>query len=304
MTVRALFVLAVCIAAGAVHAGAQNRGVYPLGMSATNSGVTPAAGFSYGNQLIYYARDRVKDHDGVTLPVGGLNAVLMDMNSFTWASGSTIAGARYSATATIPVARNSLTSDVHGRISGGSGLADSYFLPAILGWDRHRLSLRAMYGILAPTGRFTAGADDNVGSGYWTHTLSSGQTFRLFASGALVISLFEMYELHTTQRGTDVRPGGTFDLDYSIMRAIARRDELRLELGLAGYLQRQTTAKVEPDASQESSAARYAVNALGVAATAAFPKRKASVALKYFDEFANRATFEGYSVQLAGTIGF
>ena len=166
------------------------------------------------------------------------------------------------------------------------------------------MSLRAMYGILAPTGRFRAGADDNVGSGYWTHTVSSGQTFRLFASGTLVISVFEMYELHTTQRGTDVRPGGTFDLDYSIMRAVARRDELRLELGLAGYLQRQTTATVEPGASPESSAARYAVNGLGVAATAAFPKRRASVALKYFDEFANRATFEGYSVQLAGTFGF
>jgi hypothetical protein len=302
--VRAGLLLAICVAVDPPRAGAQNRGVYPLGMSATNSGVTPAAGFSYGNQLIYYARDEVKDDDGVTLPIGGLNAVLMDMNSFIWASRRTIVGARYSATATIPLARNSLTSDVHGRISGGSGLADSYFLPLILGWERDRMSLRAMYGILAPTGRFKAGADDNVGSGYWTHTLSSGQTFRLLARQTLVISLFEMYERHTAQRGTSIRPGDTFDLDYSIMRAVARQAELRLEVGLAGYVQRQTTAKTEPNVSPESSSTRYAVNALGVAASGVFPKHRASVALKYFDEFANRATFEGYSVQLAGAIAF
>ena len=304
MTVRAGLLLAMCAVVDAARAGAQNRGVYPLGMSATNSGVTPAAGFSYGNQLIYYARDAVKGDDGATLPIGGLNAVLMDMNSFIWVSRRTIAGARYSATATIPIARNSLTSDVQGRISGGSGLADSYFLPFILGWERDRMSLRAMYGILAPTGRFKAGADDNVGSGYWTHTLSSGQTFRLLSSQTLVVSLFEMYELHTTQRGTTIRPGDTFDLDYSIMRPVVRQAELRVEVGLAGYVQRQTTAKTEPNVSPESVSTRYAVNALGVAALGVFPKQRVSVALKYFDELANRATFEGYSVQVAGAIAF
>lgn len=304
MSIRVALALGISLVAGTARVDAQNRGVYPLGMSATNSGLTPPAGFSYGNQLIYYARDEAKDNDGVSLPIGGLNAVLMDLNSFIWASGRTILDARYSATATIPVARNSLTSDVRGTISGGSGLADSYFLPMILGWERGRMSLRTMYGVLAPTGRFTAGADDNVGSGYWTHTLSSGQTFRLLSSGALVVSLFEMYEVHTTQRGTSVRPGETFDLDYSVMHSITRQDDPRLDVGLAGYVQRQTTATMGPDVSPESSAERYAVNALGVAVTGVFPGRQASMALKYFGEFRNRATFQGYSVQLAGMISF
>ena len=39
-------IAAVCVLAFAVRAQAQNRGVYPLGMSATNSGVTPSAGFT------------------------------------------------------------------------------------------------------------------------------------------------------------------------------------------------------------------------------------------------------------------
>src|SRR6478609_2671721 len=125
----AMVLSAGCLLIGAARADAQNRGVYPLGMSATNSGVTPASGFTYGNQLIFYSRDQVKDDDGNTQPTGGLNTVVMDMNSFIWVSAARVFGARYSATATIPIARNSLTSDIHGEVSGGGGLADSYFLP-------------------------------------------------------------------------------------------------------------------------------------------------------------------------------
>lgn len=303
--VRGAMVFCVaCSVIGAARAEAQNRGVYPLGMSATNSGVTPESGFSYGNQLLFYARNQVKGDNGETRPMGGLNIVAMNLNSFIWVSTRRVFGARYSATATIPVARNDLTSDVHGRISGGSGLADSYFLPAILGWDSDRVAVRAMYGVLAPTGRFDANGSENVGSGYWTHTLSSGQTAYLTTNQTVTLSAFEMYELHTTQEGTGVHPGDTFDLDYSLMGAVVRRDELRAQLGLAGYLARQTTTKTGPDLDPASSAERYVVNALGVAVSLGLLKHQASVTLKYCEEFANRATFQGYSVQLAGTISF
>jgi hypothetical protein len=246
----------------------------------------------------------VKGNSGETLPIGGLNTVAMDMNSFIWVSTKVFWGARYSATATIPVAKNDLTSDVQGRISGGSGLADSYFLPAILAWDADRVAVRAMYGFLAPTGRFNADASDNVGSGYWTHTLSSGQTFQVTKSKTVAISAFEMYEFHSTQEGTGIHPGGTFDLDYSLLGAIVRRDDVRVQLGPAGYLARQTTAKTGPNLDPALSEERYAVNSLGLAAVGAFPKHKANVTLKYFKEFANRATYQGYSVQVAGAISF
>ena len=302
---RTCFVLAgACVMLVPAPASAQNRGVYPLGMSSTNAGVTPAAGFTYANQLLYYARTRVKDNEGETLPGGGLNAVLMDMNILTYASHLTMLGGRYSASATIPVAKNSLTSDANGRISGGAGLADSYYLPLILGWGERRLSVRAMYGFLAPTGRFEAGADDNVGSGYWTQTLSTGQSVRLTESGSLLLSLFEMYEFHTEQDGTGIKPGDTFDMDFSLLGALPVRGGLRMHLGVAGYLARQTTARTGPEITTEQSAERYAVNGLGGALTAVIPARRLSFGLRFFQEFANRATYEGYSAQLSGAIAF
>ena len=154
-----------------------------------------------------------------------------------------------------------------------------------------------------PPGRFSAGANDNVGSGYWTHALSTGQTFYLTGNKVLSLSAFQLYEFHTVQEGTGVHPGETFDLDYSLMYSLARTRRFQLQAGLAGYERRQTTAKTGTGISLAVSEERYAVNGLGLAAVGVLPKRT-SVGLKYFREFANRSTFQGYSLQVVASIGF
>ena len=293
-----------CMLLAAIRTQAQNRGVYPLGMTATNSGITPPAGFTYSNQLLYYSRNQAKDDLGNTVATGE-NGVIMDMNTLTWVSKDAFLwGARYSAAATLPFARNDLTSDIHGNLSGGGGFADSYYMPFILGWSDERAAVRFIYGFLAPTGRFAAGATNNVGSGYWTHALSSGQTFYLIKNGLLTFSTFEMYEFHATQEGTEIHPGQTFDLDYSLMTSLKRTAKLQFQVGIAGYAQRQTTATTGPEIAPATEQDRYAVNSLGFAINAAFPKRKASLGMKYFKEFANRSTFQGYSLQFTGAISF
>jgi hypothetical protein len=215
-----------------------------------------------------------------------------------------LGGAAFSAVATLPFAKNNLTSDINGPVSGGGGFADSYYMPFILGWNRERVAVRAIYGFLAPTGRFAAGASNNVGSGYWTHTLSSGQTFYLKSNKRLVFSAFQMYEFHRTQEGTGINPGETFDLDYSLVGTLPVPKDIQLQVGLVGYEQRQTTAITGPSISAAASNERYAVNSLGFTVISVFPQRKASLGLKYFKEFANRSTFQGYSVQLSGSISF
>jgi len=275
-------------------------------MSAVNSGITPEPGFTYSNQLLFYSRDQAKNNDGSTLPITGSNSVLMDLNSFIWVSRKNILnGAHYSAIATLPVAQNDLTSDVHGNISGGSGFADSYYMPLVLGWNKERVALRVIYGFLAPTGRFAAGADNNVGSGYWTHAFSSGQTFSLTKDKVITLSAYEMYEIHTTQEGTGIHPGDTFDLDYSVTRAFAfANSSTRLQVGVAGYEQRQTTARTGPVITPDQTKERYAVNAIGFASSMAFPRRNLNLGVKFFEEFANRATFQGFSLQVSGGLSF
>lgn len=285
---------------------AQSRGVYPLGMTAIASGITPEPGFSYANQVLLYSRDELKAADGRPVPVSGRNAVIMDMNSFVWVSGWTLlGGARYSVVVTLPIARNQLISDIRGPLSGGSGFADSYCLPLVLGWNKERVSIRALAGVLVPTGRFAEGANDNVGSGYWTPTLSSGQTVPITRSRALTFSAFELYEWHTTQRGTGTKPGGTFNLDYSLLRTFAfAKGPTQLQVGVAGYVQRQATARTGPAVTEEESRERYAVNAIGFAGNLVLPNHWVNVGVRLFEEFANRAAFQGYSFQASGSVSF
>jgi hypothetical protein len=80
--------------------------------------------------------------------------------------------------------------------------------------------------------------------------------------------------------------------------------DVRLQVGLIGYEQRQTTVRFGTGVNPEASRERYVINALGLAVNAAFPKQRASLGLEYFNEFANRSTYQGYSFQAVGAIAF
>jgi hypothetical protein len=283
-------------------AGAQTRGVYPLGMSATGAGLVADPGLSYSNMFLFYSRDQAVGPEG-EVTATGQNSVLMDMNTLSWVSEKRVFGrAKFSMAATLPIANNSLSSDLTGSISGGGGFADSFYQPAIFGWHFERADIKAAYGFLAPTGSFDAQANDNVGSGYWTHVISSGQTFFPTASKRTAISAFQMYELHGTQSGTDLRPGDTLNLDFSVMQTLPERGATRVQVGLVGYAARQMSAKKGTSVTPADAASRYRVNALGVASLVALPERKVTLGFKYFDEFSNESTFEGYSFQISVAI--
>jgi hypothetical protein len=72
-------------------------------------------------------------------------------------------------------------------------------------------------------------------------------------------------------------------------------------LGLVGYNARQTTDKTGPTITPAQSKAHYKVNALGVGSNLSL-SAKINVGFKYFQEFANRSTFQGHSIQFSGSI--
>jgi hypothetical protein len=297
--------VAVFVWSCAPAAQAQNRGVYPLGLSAINSGVSSEPGLTYNNSFLFYSRSEQKGGSGEVVATGQ-QSVLLDMSTLLWASTGQIAvlgGARFSSAITIPIANNSLSSSVQGTISGGGGLGDFYFQPVILGWRMERVSIRGVLGFLAPTGNFNAGATDNVGNGYWTPVLAEGETFFLSDDKATTLSAFEMYEFHSIQSATHIHPGETFDLDYSLMRAFTFADS-RLQVGLVGYGAWQTTAKTGPDITLAQEAQRYRVNGLGAGVNFALAARKVTLSFKYFDEFSNQWTYQGYSLQISAGVGF
>ena len=193
-----------------------------------------------------------------------------------------------------------------GSLRSGAGLTDIYIQPLALGWNLKRTDIKIAYGFIAPTGRFSGGASDDAGSGYWGHDISSGQTVYLTKNKATSFSAYELYEFHGTQRDTQVHPGQTFNLDYSLMQIVPlqKNQHTLLQFGLVGYGQYQTTDKSGPTITPDQASAHYRVNAMGGAVNFILPVRKAAVFFKALKEFDNRSTVEGYSIQIGGSVTF
>lgn len=306
---RALIVAGIATAlwlGSVAPVAAQIRGLYTPGMTATNSGMLPEAGLTYQGLFQVYPFDQLKGAEGESLPVNLTASVVADQNILMWVSKRKIFRGTYAVMADLPVVSNSITSVTFGSIAGGASFADSFYSPLTLGWQLSRGDVQASYGLFVPTGRFHAGAVDNTGAGYWAHVPSSGQTFYLTKDKKTALSAFEAYEFHTTQKDTDLHPGQTFDIDYSLMRTIALKElKSMFQVGLAGYGQYQTTDKSGPGVTPVIAAnTRYRVNALGAAANMILPARKTSLGVKYFKEFSNRATVQGTSVQISAAMTF
>ena len=286
---------------------AQIRGQYESGLNATNSGVLAPPELTYANLFQLYSFDHANDSEGAQLSTSGNLSVLFQHDIVAWTTKAAMPGGlRYGVLTDIPISSNSLTLATLGSLRGGAGLTDIYIQPLTVGWNLKRADLQASYGFIAPTGRFKSGASDNAGSGYWGHDISSGQTFHLTKNKATSASAYEMYEFHGTQRDTHVRPGETFNLDYSLTQVLPlqKNQHTLLQVGLAGYEQFQTTDRTGPTVTPEQASAHYRVNALGFAANVLLPGRKTALSFKMLKEFANRSTVQGHSIQIGGALTF
>ncbi len=280
------------------------RGMYTPGFNATNSGVMPEPGLIYANFFMDYSFDQFRPASGAIAEQRNA-AVFIDINVFEWVSKKKILGANYALVALLPFSNSSISSPTLGAIGGGGGFSDSFYQPLTLGWHFKRADIQAAYGFFAPTGRFTAGASDNIGTGHWTHSPTAGETFYLTKNKATSVSAYQLYEFHTTQQGTNIHPGQTFNLDYSLMQILPLQKDMQrlLQFGLVGYGQWQTSNNSGP-AVDPALPAHYRVNAIGGAANVILPARKASVGFKLFKEFSNSSTVQGYSLQIVGSITF
>jgi hypothetical protein len=280
------------------------RGMYTPGFNATNSGVMPEPGFTYGQSFMDYSFDQFRSASGAIVAQNNA-AVFMDINAFEWVAKKKILGANYALAALLPFSNSSISSPTLGAIAGGGGFSDSFYQPLTLGWHFKRADIQVAYGFFAPTGRFTAGATNNTGTGHWTNSPTAGETFYLTKNKRTSVSAYQLYEFHTTQQGTNIHPGQTFNLDYSLMQILPVQKEMHtlLQFGLVGYGQWQTSNNSGPGVNL-ALPAHYSVNAIGGAGEVILPARKVSVGFKLFKEFSNSSTVQGYSLQIVGGITF
>jgi hypothetical protein len=292
---------------------AQQKGQWVPGGFGLNAGVTPDPGFTYANVVLNYSAGQLNDANGNRRPnIGGTYSFWLDENIFSYVPKHKILGGYYAPLVVVNLANGSLVADVLGTNlsgnGGGEGLADMFVEPVNLGWHLKRIDINAGYGFMAPTGRFTAGASDNVGSGYWGHNIPSGSTFYITKNKGTSANLFTDWEIHGKKSGTNLTPGQAFTMEWGLGQVLPLKKDLSrlLQLGLIGYDQWQVsnnggTIPLGPISIPASVIPYYSVHAIGFQSNFVLPTKGLVLFFKYEDEYKAKARPEGRTIVFGGS---
>ena len=201
MRIKLLTALVFLLVFSAVPVNAQQKGQYIPGQRGLNAGLLPDPGFTYANLTINYSADTLKNGNGNTVPLTGSYDIWAVANVFYYVPKFKFLGAKLAFMVAPTLANGSLTL---GSLrfpnvalnAGGEGLADLWVQPLTLGWSLKRVDVYAGYAFMAPTGRYSAGASDNVGSGYWGNHFITGSTFYITKNKGTTANLFTDWEFH------------------------------------------------------------------------------------------------------------
>lgn len=69
------------------------------------------------------------------------------------------------------------------------------------------------YGFFAPTGRYEAGADDNIGLGMWSQEIQGGTTVYLDAGKKISVATTAYLEMHSNKKDQDLKVGNLLTLE-------------------------------------------------------------------------------------------
>jgi hypothetical protein len=294
----------------------QQKGQWVPGQYGLNAGVTPDPGFTYENLVVNFSASQLNDSDGHRVPsVTGTYAFWAEENVFMYVSKFKILGAKFVPYAELSYATGSLVANLAvspgtnlSVAAGGSGYADTYIEPVALGWNFKRADITAAYAFIAPTGRYSAGASDNVGSGYWGNIINAGTTVYLSKNKRTTANLFIVWEAHGKKGGTDETPGQAFTTEWGLgqLFPLKKDSSSLLQLGLVGYDQWQITdnggtTTVGGAIVPASTVPYYSVHGIGVQSNFILLKKSMSFFFKYYDEYTAKARSEGRTFVFGGS---
>jgi len=289
-------------------ASAQQKGQWVPGQVGLNAGVIPDPGFTYANLALSYSAGQLNNSSGNSIPgVNGNYSFWVDENIIYYVPKHKFLGAYFMPYVALNYANGELVANITGTNlstgGGGSGFADMYVQPLNLGWHLKRADVTAGYAFSAPTGRFTQGASDNVGSGYWGNNITTGTTYYITKNKATTANLTTDWEIHGQKSGTNLTPGQAFTIEWGLGQILPLKKDFSrlLQLGFVGYDQWQVsnnggTVTVGGIPLPASRIPFYSVHALGVQANFILPAKDLSAFFKYYDEYHALARPQGRTI--------
>jgi hypothetical protein len=312
-----LAILICVLVFSAVPANSQQKGQYIPGQQGLNAGVLPDPGFTYANLTLNYSADTLKNANGNSIPLTGSYDIWAIENIFFYVPKFKFLGAKVAFMVAAPTLANgsltlgSLRFPNIALNAGGEGLADTWVQPVTLGWSLKRADVYVGYAFMAPTGRYSAGASDNVGSGYWGNHLITGSTFYITKNKGTTANLFTDWEFHgskTTAAGTSATPGQAFTMEWGLGQVLPLKKDFSrlLQLGVIGYDQWQVSNNgglASPNIPA-SALPYYSVHAIGFQTNFILPVKALNFFFKFEDEYRAFARPEGRTIAFGASYTF
>ncbi len=301
--------LACMFLVGASSVLAQQKGQWVPGQFGLNAGVIPDPGITYANLALNYSATQLNGPNGNSIPgINGTYSFWVDENILYYVPKHKFLGGYFMPYIALNYANGELVANITGTNlttgGGGSGFADTYVQPINMGWHfGKRVDFNAGYAFVAPTGRFTAGASNNVGSGYWGNDITSGTTLYITKNTQPLQTSPPPGKSTAKRVAPNITPGQTFTDEWGIGQVLPLKKNMSMlaQLGLVGYDQWQVskssgTLTVAGIPIPEGSIPFYSVHAIGVQANFILPAKNVVGFFKYYDEYHALARPQGRTI--------
>jgi hypothetical protein len=286
---------------------AQQKGQWVPGQFGLNAGVIPDPGITYANLAVNYSAGQLNGPNGNRIQaITGTYSFWVDENILYYVPKHKILGGYFMPYIALNHASGSVVADIPdvpgaNLGAGGSGFADTYVQPVNLGWHLKRADFNVGYSFTAPTGRFTAGASNNVGSGYWGNDITSGTTVYITKNKGTSANLTTVWEIHRKKSGTNETPGQAFTMEWGLGQVLPLKKDMSrlLQVGLVGYDQWQVsdnggTITLTPNVVVPASLLpSYSSHGIGVQSNFILPKKNLVAFFKYYDAYKALASVKG-----------
>lgn len=311
--------LACLLFACASPVPAQQKPQWMPGQMGLNAGILPSPGFTYVNITINYDAGAFNGPRGNAIPVTGTYNVLAVEDIFYYVPNMKFLGGNLGFMVMFPTpATGSLDADISNpqfpnlsATGGGSGLADLWAQPFTIGWHLKRADITVGDAFMIPTGRYSPGASNNVGTGYIGNHLQTGVTYYITKNKGTSANLFTDWEVHGPRQGTNntiKTPGQAFTDEWGVGQILPLKKNFSqlLQFGVIGYDQWQVTANggtapLGPVVVPAMLIPYYSVHAVGGQLNYILPAKNFSLFFKYEHEYAASSHTLGDTIVFGGT---
>ena len=279
---------------------AQYKGDDIPGFLGLQSGTQAPPGLYVGNVVWIYPTDTIKDNKGNTVGqqrgqlTSTADVILIDL-----VTNYKLLGAEVGFQAAIPFIKNRLQFNSLD-VSTSFAFTDMFISPIVLGWHGKRTDVMADYNLYIPTGRFSAGGNNNTGLGMWGNEFFVGPTIYLDQKKLWSVAGTFALEFHTNKKGTNINVGDMATVQGGVGRTFYRKVSGPIpeifNFGAAYYAQFKVTGDSGSDIPPALQGFKDRVFGLGPEFNVFFPAPKITLLVRYEPEFGARVRTQGQTV--------